>query len=80
MFAGVYDDAPATARPVYGSIGRRRSPYGGAPRFGSCYFQLDPQALDRVTFCFPDSVLEPTDVGTADRMALLPLLADCRVR
>src|SRR4029077_15002786 len=26
------------------------------------------------TFCFPDSVLEPTDVGTADRMALLPLL------
>ena len=77
MFAGVYDDAPATARPVYGSLDDRRSPYGGSPRFGSCYFRLDPQALDRVTFCFPDSVLEPTDVGTADRMALLPLLADC---
>ena len=77
MFAGVYDAAPATARPVYGALDDRRSPYGGSPRFGSAYFQLDPQALDRVTFCFPDSVLEPTDVGTADRMPLLPLLADC---
>ncbi len=61
---GVYDAAPATARPMYGSLDDRRSPYGGSPRFGSAYFQLDPQALDRVTFCFPDSVLEPTDVGT----------------
>jgi GNAT superfamily N-acetyltransferase len=77
MFAGAYDDAPATVRPVYGALDDRRSPYGGSPRFGSCYFQLDPQALDGVTFCFPDSVLEPTNVGTADRMALLPLLADC---
>ena len=74
MFAGAYDAAPPTARPVYGSLDDRRSPYGGSPRFGSSYFQLDPRSLDRVTFCFPDSVLEPTDVGTADRMALLPLL------
>ena len=77
MFAGAYDVAPATVRPVYGSLDDRRSPYGGSPRFGSSYFQLDPQALDRVTFCFPDSVLDPTDVGTADRMGLLPLLAEC---
>ena len=26
-----------------------------------------------MTFCFPDSVLEPTDFGTFDRMALVPL-------
>ncbi len=75
MFAGAYDDAPAASRPVYGSLDDRRSPYGGSPRFGATYFQLAPDALDRVTFCFPDSVLEPTDVGTADRMGLLPLLA-----
>ncbi len=29
--------------------------------------------LDRTTFCFPDSVLEPTDVATADRFDLLGL-------
>ena len=74
MFGGVYDDRPPAARPVYGSLNDRRSPYGGSPRFGSAYFELDRSALDRVTFCYPDSVLEPTDVGTADRMALLPLV------
>ena len=76
MFGGVYDDEDLdrSLRPRYGSLNFRRDPYGGSPRFGSAYFEVAPAALDRVTFCFPDSVFEPTDFGTFDRMALVPLL------
>ena len=74
LFAGKYDDGPSSERPVYGAWNRRADPYGGAIRFGSSYVRLRPEAVDRSTFCFPDSVLEPADVGNA---ALLPHL--CRL-
>ncbi|MGX4734035.1 DUF3626 domain-containing protein [Kitasatospora griseola] len=74
IFGGAYDDAPAERRPVYGALNHLRSPYGGAPRFGSAHFRLAPGALDRATFCYPDSVFEPEHFGTAAAMALITLV------
>ncbi len=73
IFGGAYDDAPAHERPKYGALNHRRRSLGGAPRFGSAHLRLAGHLLDRTTFCFPDSVLEPSDFATHDRFALLPL-------
>ncbi|MFC8720229.1 DUF3626 domain-containing protein [Kitasatospora sp. NPDC057198] len=73
IFGGAYDEAPAESRPVYGALNRHRSPYGGAPRFGSAHFRLAPGTLHRATFCYPDSFLEPEDFGTLEAMPLLAL-------
>lgn len=73
IFAGAYDDAHAHERPVYGALNFRRSPVGAAPRFGSAHFRLTAGALDRTTFCYPDSFLEPADFGVAARMRLIEL-------
>ena len=61
----MYDDAPPAERPKYGALDHRRRPNGAAPRFGSAHLRLAPAVLDRTTFCFPDSVFEPTAFGTA---------------
>ncbi|MGW4893522.1 DUF3626 domain-containing protein [Kitasatospora sp. NPDC004240] len=77
IFDGAYDGAPAEERPVYGALNFRRKPAGGAPRFGSAHFRLAAATLERTTFCYPDSYLEPADFGVASRMALIELaLAD----
>jgi hypothetical protein len=77
IFNGAYDSAPSAERPVYGALNFRRRPVGAAPRFGSAHFRLTAQALERTTFCYPDSFLEPSDFGTADRMGLIDIaLAD----
>ncbi|MFJ5999046.1 DUF3626 domain-containing protein [Streptomyces sp. NPDC092370] len=73
LFAGAYDDAPPDQRPVYGALNHRRDPVGGAPRFGSSYFRLTPEALTRATFCHPDSSAEPSAFGIAGRCSLLEL-------
>ncbi|MBC2868413.1 DUF3626 domain-containing protein [Streptomyces mexicanus] len=73
IFGGAYDDAPAAERPVYGALDFRRQVVGAAPRFGSCHFRLTEAALARATFCYPDSVFEPTDFGTAAAMPLIAL-------
>lgn len=73
IFGRAYDEAPPHERPVYGALNFRRKPVGAAPRFGSAHFRLTAEALTRATFCYPDSVLEPADFGTADRMGLIPL-------
>ena len=73
LFGGAYDDAPPHARPVYGSLDHRRRPTGGSPRFGSAHLRLTAATLERTTFCYPDSVFGPVDVGTAGRMALTAL-------
>ncbi len=74
LFAGRYDRGEASDRPLYGAWNRRADPYGGAVRFGSSYVRLPPEALGHATFCFPDSVYEPVDLGD---IALLPEL--CRM-
>ncbi|MFY1694017.1 DUF3626 domain-containing protein [Solwaraspora sp. WMMA2101] len=75
MFGGAYDDAPAHHRPVYGALDPRHRPGGAAPRFGSCHLRLSPTVLDRCTFCYPDSVFDPTMFGVAASCALVDLLA-----
>lgn len=75
MFGGVYDDAPAHERPVYGSLNFRGKPFGGSPRFGSAHFRLTADTLERSTFCYPDSSAEPSDFGTAARLGLVAMAA-----
>ncbi|WP_425425520.1 DUF3626 domain-containing protein [Amycolatopsis marina] len=75
MFACAYDDAPAAQRPKYGSLNVRRRRVGGSPRFGSAHLRLAPHALERTTFCYPDSVLEPADFGVATRLSTLVAIA-----
>ena len=70
MFGGAYDHGPAAERPVYGSLNHRGRPEGGSLRFGSSHLRLRPEALQRSTFCFPDSFYEPVMVGTAAGMGL----------
>jgi uncharacterized protein DUF3626 len=76
IFAGAYDDAPATDRPKYGSLNFRGRLVGGAPRFGSAYLRLTPHTLARTTFCYPDSAFEPEHFGVAARLSTLVDLAE----
>ncbi|MER5308753.1 DUF3626 domain-containing protein [Streptomyces sp. NPDC002773] len=73
IFGGAYDEAPAHTRPVYGALNFRHRPFGAAPRFGSAHLRLTAAALERTTFCYPDSFLEPVDFGVASRMRLVAL-------
>ncbi len=73
MFGGAYDAVPAQHRPVYGGLNSRRKPVGAAPRFGSAHLRLTASTLSRATFCYPDSHLEPTMFGVAERMSLVDL-------
>ncbi|MDH6119245.1 hypothetical protein ABH930_002456 [Kitasatospora sp. GAS204A] len=79
IFGGVYDDAPAHERPVYGALNFRRHAVGAAPRFGSAHFRLGAEPVARSTFCYPDSFAEPSDFGVATAMSLVePATADTR--
>ena len=82
IFGHAYDGAPVEERPKYGALNHRRRGIGGAPRFGSAHLRLTEAVLDRSTFCFPDSVFEPTAMATASRFDLFRLveLFDARER
>lgn len=56
-----------------GSLNFRRRATGGSPRFGSAHLRLTRKTLARTTFCYPDSVFEPTRFGVASRMSLVAL-------
>ncbi|QNE22777.1 DUF3626 domain-containing protein [Kribbella qitaiheensis] len=73
IFAGAYDESPASERPTYGALNFRRNPLGAAPRFGSAHFRLTSETLARATFCYPDSVFEPAAFGVAAGMSLIDL-------
>jgi hypothetical protein len=73
MFGGAYDHAPAHIRPVYGALNFRHKVVGAAPRFGSAHLRLTAATQARATFCYPDSVFEPTAFAVADRMSLIEL-------
>ncbi|MGY1433941.1 DUF3626 domain-containing protein [Streptomyces reniochalinae] len=73
MFGGAYDEAPPEERPVYGALDHRSRRAGAAPRFGSAHLRLTRETLARATFCYPDSVTEPSAFGVASRMALVEL-------
>ena len=73
LFGGAYDDADPADRPKYGALNHRALPHGAAPRFGSAHLRLKQDVLDRTTFCYPDSVFDPVDFGTAQRFGLIEL-------
>ena len=73
IFGNAYDEVPASERPKYGSLNFRRRAAGGSPRFGSAHLRLKQETLARTTFCYPDSVFEPTHFGVALRMSLVGL-------
>jgi hypothetical protein len=76
IFGGRYDDAEPADRPVYGALlpGDPPDPYGASVRFGSAHLRLRPEVTARSTFCWPDSVFEPTEVGGPERAAELAAL------
>ncbi|MBA8792616.1 hypothetical protein FHX74_000210 [Friedmanniella endophytica] len=81
IFGGAYDRAPASERPVYGSLDHRGRAEGGSIRFGSAHLRLTADALDRCTFCYPDSTFAPTAFGTRAQAGLVGLAdADRRDR
>jgi hypothetical protein len=73
IFGAAYDSADAGERPKYGALNFRRRLCGGSVRFGSAHFRLTADALQRATFCYPDSFFEPCDFGVAARMGLIEL-------
>lgn len=74
IFGGWYNGVDASLRPKYGALNHRHRRIGGAPRFGSAHFRLTASALDRSSFCFPDSVFEPEDFGVAAACNLTDLV------
>lgn len=68
IFGGAYQRAGAVAheRPKYGGLNLMNHSDGPCPRFGSCHLRLRSEVLTRTTFCFGDTYLSPTDVGTID--------------
>lgn len=68
MFGGAYSGAADTERPRYGGLNLMRHPDGASPRFGSCHLRLRPEVLERCTFCFGDSYLQPEHLGTLDTL------------
>ena len=71
LFNGRYDTTSAEARPVYGALDLGEA-HGSAPRFGSAFLRLRPEASARATFCYPDSVFEPDRiVGVGELSALV---------
>lgn len=73
IFAGAYDEHPASLRPKYGTLNHRHDPVGGSRRFGSCHFRLQPHVRSRTTFCYPDSHLEPRHFAVDDVRPLVAL-------
>lgn len=71
LFGGAYDASPPESRPIYGALDARGRSEGAAPRFGSAYLRLRPEVVARASFCWPDSVFEPTHFGVASRMGLV---------
>lgn len=77
IFGNAYDGADPSERPKYGALNYKQKTVGGSPRFGSAHIRLKADVLNRTTFCYPDSVFEPEDFGTALNMSLVDLaLAD----
>ena len=66
LFGHAYEQAAPSCRPKYGGLFLLGQSDGPAPRFGSCYFVLSPDATKRTTFCYGDSHLDPPTRGTCD--------------
>jgi len=83
VFGGAYHrtGVQAVERPKYGALDLTFRADGPAPRFGSCYFLLSPEASSRCTFTYLDSHDDPEEKGTLERFddILAALLKDAFV-
>ncbi|MGL6213535.1 DUF3626 domain-containing protein [Billgrantia desiderata] len=75
-FKGSYDSCEPSARPKYGALNYKKLGSGGSPRFGSSYFKLKPELLERTTFCYPESFFGPRSYGAGCRVGHLIEMAD----
>jgi len=66
IFGGAYHAESSTnsERPKYGALNLMLHPDGPSPRFGSCYFLLNPAVSRRCTFTYLDSHYDPQEKGT----------------
>ena len=79
-FGGAYDNCSPQQRPKYGALNYSKLPKGASPRFGSSFFRFKSDALERTTFCFPDSFFKPVDFATYDNVGrLFDLFATSRL-
>ncbi len=53
-------------RPKYGALNIFRYLDGASVRFGSCFFTLKPEVINRCTFAYGDSSTNPTTLSTCD--------------
>lgn len=84
LFGGWYH-SPKVAlpdRPKYGSLNLTLTEDGPSPRFGSCYFMLNPSVKQRSTFTYGDSHRCPKEIGTSKsfHMVMNELLNDVFTR
>lgn len=73
IFGGSYDNVHPSMRPKYGALNYRRNSVGAAPRFGSCHVRCAPHISSRVSFCYPDSHLQPRDFAVGNVQRLIDL-------
>lgn len=73
LFYSAYPDS-SNDRPKYGALNIFRYIDGASVRFGSCYFALKKGIIDRCTFSYGDSSVNPTTICTNDTFVCI--LAD----
>lgn len=73
IFGGAYQLEGTTnnQRPKYGALNLMLHPDGPAPRFGSCYFVLSPEASYRSTYTYLDSHQDPKEKGTYEEFDII---------
>lgn len=73
LFGPGYDTEAPAFRPKYGAINHRNDPVGASRRFEFSHFRLRLHVSTRMTFCYPDSQLEPQNFATSDVRPLIAL-------
>ncbi|WP_420819434.1 DUF3626 domain-containing protein [Paenibacillus thalictri] len=70
FFGGAYqsEGVANSERPKYGALDLMLHPDGPAPRFGSCYFLLNPSASYRCTYSYGGSQDNPPEKGTYEEL------------
>jgi hypothetical protein len=74
LFGNSYTDKVFAERPKYGAFNLMQNSDGPSPRFGSCYFRLQPKVNERCTFTYLDSYFEPESIGTTTHFS--PILLE----
>lgn len=81
LFGQLFADEafPLSHRPKYGALDLLRHSAGPSPRFGSCYFVLEPIFTQNATFTYLDSYRTPDERGTLQvfDVILAGMLEDC---